>query len=368
MDKVHAFPKHEALMEEAYAWVLAFNADEPASKADIAALRAWAARSPAHKLALEEAEAFWCEAELLSQLAVPLARARPGRWQRFFSAVSGGFASVRAGSGVGFTAASAWASVLLLGLGVVLLSWGLSFQNSVGNGLYSTAVGEQRLLRLRDDSQVQLDTDSEVRVAYEDGVREVYLLKGKAHFAVAKNPARPFQVYARDGLVRAVGTAFSVYLADENIEVLVDEGRVDLARLAVASASTEAPAELPALTDESPEEDVFLSLDRGQQAHFNRARQVLTQLSDKDLDNALAWRKGTLVFVRDPLSEVVYEVSRYTDTTIEISDPKLGSLLMGGRFRVGELDALFEVLEIGFGVKVIYIDEGHVQLHLASNE
>ena len=35
---------------------------------------------------------------------------------------------------------------------------------------------------------------------------------------------------------------------------------------------------------------------------------------------------------------------------------------MGGRFRVGELDALFEVLDIGFGVQVKYLDERHVQL------
>ena len=114
--------------------------------------------------------------------------------------------------------------------------------------------------------------------------------------------------------------------------------------------------------------EVFLSLDVGQGAHFDQAEQLLVQLSEKEMDNAQAWRKGTLVFVRDPLSDVVYEVSRYTDITIEITDPDLKNLVMGGRFKAGDLDALLEVLEIGFGVKVIYLNERHVQLSLASNE
>ena len=103
-------------------------------------------------------------------------------------------------------------------------------------------------------------------------------------------------------------------------------------------------------------------------AHFDQTQQVVVQLSEKELDNAQAWRQGTLVFVRDPLSDVVYEVSRYTDITIEIVDPALRNLVMGGRFKAGKLGALLEVLEIGFGVKVIYLNEHHVQLSLASNE
>ena len=35
---------------------------------------------------------------------------------------------------------------------------------------------------------------------------------------------------------------------------------------------------------------------------------------------------------------------------------------------MGELNALFEVLEVGFGVKVRYLNEHHVELYLASNE
>ena len=376
MDNIHRFQRYDDILEEARVWVLTFNADSPATDADIQALREWAQRSPAHRQALKEAEAFWCEAELLSELAVPINRQQPARVRSAWGAICHRLSSIHRTAAVSL--------VLLLGISMTLLTPLLPLNGSVGNGIYSTAIGEQTTLLLRDNSQVQLDTDSQVRVAYQRGIRQIYLLRGKAHFNVAKHPQRPFEVYAGEGLVRAVGTAFSVYLTDNDVQVTVDEGRVDLARL-TATSDTEQPP-LPAQatdnnsvsikqpTSNAPPDrptgnnNVFLSLDKGQSARFNQTQQTLAQLTEKDLAQELAWRKGLLVFARDPLTQVVSEVSRYTQTKIEIADPALADLMLGGRFRVGELDALFEVLEIGFGVKINYINEHHVQLHLSSNQ
>lgn len=398
MNNVHEFPEREAksgmgyeqILDEARSWVLRFNSDTPASEEDIKALREWVASSPAHRQALEEAEAFWCEAEMLSELAVPMSapRAQAGYFSQLWYRLSGAGAAMLNRSG----AVAAFAFVLI---SLTLASLYMPFYGTVGNGVYSTAVGEQRVLAMRDGSQVQLDTNSEVRIAYEDGVRVIYLMRGKAHFDVAKAPDRPFEVFAGAGLVRAVGTAFSVYLAENNVEVLVDEGKVDLARVledatdlpGVESVKIESALAVSGESetgDNRPEQvvpvdaievssralvgEVFLSLEVGQAASFDNQEQALVELSQKELQNAQAWRNGTLVFVRDPLSDVVYEVSRYTDITIEITDPKLKHLVMGGRFKAGDLDALLEVLEIGFGVKVVYLNEQHIQLRLAANE
>lgn len=365
MDNVRQFQGSEEVMDEAYAWVLKFNGDVPASNDDIAAMREWVARSPAHRRALEEAEAFWCEAELLSDLAVPLQKKQRGRGG-FFSGLVGAFSFSGGAAPAVWGRPAAFASFVFLSLAIALAWQLLPMVNLVGNGVYRTAVGERMTLPLRDGSRVLLDTGSEVHIAFEEGLRAIRLVQGKAHFDVAKDPDRPFEVFARDGLVRAVGTGFSVYLADENVEVLVDEGKVDLARF----RETEKAVAVHAiqLGSHAGVGEVFLSLAVGQGASFDGEQDELIQLSQKELQNALAWRDGTLVFVRDPLSDVVYEVSRYTDITIEIVDPKLKNLLMGGRFKAGDLDALLEVLEIGFGVKVVYLNEHHVQLSLASNE
>ena len=384
MTNIHDLKQQDDVMDEAYAWVLLFNRDTAVTSEELAVFREWVARSPAHKQALTEAENFWCEAEILTVLSVPHNKLQANRLGAFFDSLWFGLSQIIQG----INKSGAVAALLVLGIGISLSSWLLPLSGSVGNGVYTTAIGEQKVIVLRDDSRVQLDTYSQVRVDYKNTVRRIHLLRGKAHFDVAKNPQRAFEVYARDGLVRAVGTAFSVYLTDTDIQVTVDEGRVDLARLIVPasiesqSVSPKAEAEndishsnaAEAFKDDlanSSENNlasnqVFLSLDKGQSANFSLAQQSFKELTDKDMARELAWRKGLLVFARDPLSHVVSEVSRYTDTTIEIVDPALGNLVMGGRFRVGELDALFEVLEIGFGVEVSYLNAHHVQLYSAS--
>ena len=63
----------------------------------------------------------------------------------------------------------------------------------------------------------------------------------------------------------------------------------------------------------------------------------------------------------DPLSHVVDEVSRYTPVTIDIADSTLRDLRIGGRFKVGELDAMLDALKT-FGIQVSYLDDQYIQL------
>ncbi len=47
----------------------------------------------------------------------------------------------------------------------------------------------------------------------------------------------------------------------------------------------------------------------------------------------------------------------------EIADPTLSSLRIGGRFKVGDLEEIFEVLESNFGISVNRLSKTHVQLN-----
>ena len=71
------------------------------------------------------------------------------------------------------------------------------------------------------------------------------------------------------------------------------------------------------------------------------------------------------MFVGDPLIEVIAEMSRYTTININIPDPALQQLRVGGRFKVGELDAMFDVLQTSFGIHVSHLDSQHIQLQSA---
>ena len=239
---------------------------------------------------------------------------------------------------------------------------------------------------LADGSVVQINTDSQVQVDFSDTLRKIRLMRGEAHFDVTRDPDRPFEVYAGKGMVKAVGTAFSVRLSQDYIKVTVSEGRVDLAAIvedpietrAELSASEARPGAERAHRSDKPLPTKIGSLGHGQRATFsNQAIRAeyrgsddsgssivpeINTLAEQELARQLSWREGYLVFAGDPLSYVVEEVNRYMPISIEIADPTLNQLRIGGRFKVGELEAMFDVLETSFGIQVSRLDDRHVQL------
>ena len=373
MEKITTLQRDKAIREEAREWVIVFNRDEPPSPEQIRGMQAWVSRSPVHAAELERAEARWEDTSQLRELAVPLcprcndssSGETTGWWGRWFDK--------------GTLSLGGWGAMAsLLAVSVVLFSL-YSAPAAIGNGVYGTAVGELRLLTLEDGSQIQLDTDSQAEIYFDDAVRRIYLRQGKAHFDVAKNADRPFEVYAADGLVRAVGTAFSVYLKQSNhVEVLVDEGKVDLVRVdraavrpAIGSTASASVAESKPLNGKKDwlvgsAVNAFGSLERGEAALFNRLEEQFTVLAERELEQQQSWRKGVLIFAGEPLGQVVSEIGRYTSAKIEIKDFSLGELQVGGRFNIGDIDALFNVLESAFDVRVVIVAENHYQLHRVS--
>ena len=90
--------------------------------------------------------------------------------------------------------------------------------------------------------------------------------------------------------------------------------------------------------------------------------QQIDTLEEQELERRLAWRSGYLVFSGDPLVQVVEEINRYTTMNVEISDPVLRDIKIGGRFKVGELDAMLSVFESSFAIRVSRLDDQHIQL------
>jgi len=95
---------------------------------------------------------------------------------------------------------------------------------------------------LLDGSVVELNAGAEIEVDFAAERRDVRLVQGAAHFAVARDPSRPFVVTAGRVAVRAVGTEFMVQFAPDEVGVLVTEGRVAVERVgevpAVAASAT----------------------------------------------------------------------------------------------------------------------------------
>ena len=95
-------------------------------------------------------------------------------------------------------------------------------------GRESTQVGEVRRLTLDDGSALALNTSSVLQVKFAADERRIVLRQGEASFQVAHDEDRPFVVQAGDVSVRAVGTAFSVRMRQQELEVVVTEGVVEV--------------------------------------------------------------------------------------------------------------------------------------------
>lgn len=198
---------------------------------------------------------------------------------------------------------------------------------------YQTSVGEISTVVLSDGSLLQLNTDSEVAVRYDETRRHIELHRGEVFFDVAKNPNKPFVVEAGSERVTAVGTAFSVDASRQSAtEVIVTEGKVR-----VNHRGTDAGSRY---------DDVFLT--PGQKVVVRNNRPEISV--GEDADALLAWREGMLVFQGESLAEVIKEIDRYTPLSFKLLDTDIAAISVGGFFKAGDLDQLLLVLENNFDV------------------
>ena len=359
LDSTHSAAPKEDIEQQAADWLLRLDTEQGPSRQEIAQLRSWLKRSPVHKEQFQRLTQYWhctnLPADLINSPAdsaqPEVAKAKPGsRFKRLFS--SGWRIAATAGASLSVTAA------IVMGLLLMDNNSGIS-----GNGIYETRTGEQNSITLVDGSVIQLNTGSRIHVNFVDNQRTVSLMAGEVHFEVAKDTTRPFIVKAREGLVRAVGTAFTVRLQPQALKVVVAEGKVALA------TSLDKPN-----SDSNTAETVKRAVDRGyliegQTVDFipeadKGLGNEIQELKQDDLDQQLAWRKGMLLFSGESLSEVITEVNRYTSLKIEIIDAQIADIRIGGHFKVDETEAMLHALEMSFGIQVTRPSDNTVHLAL----
>jgi len=225
-ENISAFDEPKSVQAQASAWLAKLDNDKPSSQ-DLQAFKRWVNEDEAHIAAFKKVAAAWDELNILTRLPSLLEQKALQSKERSQKENTDRRAVPTFGVGAYSFRHIAVAATLVMGL---MLGLQQTF-NSPQQAMVWTAVGEQKTITLPDNSVVQLNTNSRIQFDYEGEVRAVYLHQGEAHFSVAKNPDRPFEVYAGTGLVRAIGTAFSVTLNDnsDKINVVVTEGVVEIA-------------------------------------------------------------------------------------------------------------------------------------------
>ena len=174
---------------------------------------------------------------------------------------------------------------------------------------------------LADGTRVELNANTSLRFENTKGERLVQLAGGEALFFVAKDPTRPFIINTPAGSVHVTGTTFNVRTDPSKIafEVTVIEGSVQVR---------------PGETSDKPLPSP-VALSAGDQ--FSSGAPEIRSLTPDNIEDALAWRKGTVVFHGVPLSEAAARFAHYHGCAIKV-EPAIANELVGGRHNLDDLN------------------------------
>jgi transmembrane sensor len=389
MNNVKGFTNTQKIKEEAANWLLKIEETSPLSPQESNELKAWVATSDTHRSVIIRMSQTWNNMDVLAAM-----RMAPERTSRFSLGKLKALLGLKIlttlftpherttarGSSILIKLSSVTACLI-----VCLLMFDVMVNEDVNSqaDFYVTEIGEYQKYTLEDGSTLWLNSNSKVKVDYSKKYRRIALLTGEAHFEVEKDASRPFEVYANNRLVRALGTAFSVQKLKDGIEVIVSEGTVELA--VIDEVLVLKPDEISTTKNiESSKEEQAVAINKapakvtkhlgklsaGQSmtittvssARIERENNHVVYHDKGEVGRKLSWLDGKLVFAGETLAEVVTEISRHTSIKIDIPEPGLRKLRIGGHFEAGETDKLFNILESGFGIKVKKIDDEHVEL------
>jgi transmembrane sensor len=330
-------------------------------------LAAWLIADPRHRAAYRRLAHAWERTQRLARLrpadrsldpdllAPPRPQSTWARLRRRAASPEGPMSSAagaRTARGTCPRAIHLGAAAAGIAVAVMAAAWNLL--PAFSTQTYRTGPGGLSRVFLSDGSAVTMNANTQMRVRFTAARRSVTLVRGEAHFSVAHDTHRPFEVHARDRIVVAVGTAFDVRLdSRQGVEVTVTEGRVAL----LGDADAPPPTGEPPLQTITAGQDALLA-----------ARQVVVQRIDsREIARRLAWERRELSFQGQTLSQAVAEFDRYTNRRIVIDDPSIAALEVGGDFRALDIASFVAALDRTFGISSRVTTQGTIHLYRVGN-
>lgn len=302
-------PPDSRLLKEAADWAMLFRYGTP-GETEHAAFATWRQRSQAHEVAWARAQGVF---EMFGQVPDGAGKAT----LKALTHHQGRRRSLRT------------LGALLVGAPAAWLAWRqIPWQEWRAD--VATTTGERKTLALPDGSQLVLNTASAVDIAFTPKARRIRLLAGEILIATQADPAptpRPFLVDTPQGVVRALGTRFSVRCLD-------DAG----CRVAVFDKAVE----IRALNGETR------ILNAGEGADFGMAGIAPSLVVDR---GAALWERGMLLVKDMRLADVLAEMARHRRGALRC-DPAVADLRVSGAISLDDTDAGLALLERSLPLRV----------------
>ncbi|MEJ2884624.1 FecR family protein [Pedobacter sp. GR22-6] len=178
--------------------------------------------------------------------------------------------------------------------------------------------GGQFNLVLPDGTEVWLNAESSLKFpsSFAGVLKREVELSGEAFFKVKPDKKHPFVVRSGGQMTQVFGTSFNISCyANEPVITTLVEGSVSL--------------------------NMGKILRPGEQSHFERDEFVIRQV---DTDMAVAWTKGEFIFRKEPLGNILAQISRWYDVSFVYGDPEVKRQIFGGA--ISRSDQIIEVLSM----------------------
>ncbi|MDX9811809.1 MAG: DUF4974 domain-containing protein [Bacteroidales bacterium] len=189
---------------------------------------------------------------------------------------------------------------------------------------------------LPDGSTGWLNSNSSLRYSGDYLKDRTLILDGESYLDVVTDEKHPLSVITGGVVVKVLGTKFNVasYKDEENVEVVLEEGKILFSDLENKNIYTLEPNEM--LTYNKTNKDLA-------------AGKVNPQ-------KYLAWKEGRLVFRNDPLDIVARRIGRWYNVDVEIIGEVRTDLRLRATFLDENLEEVMHLLEQSLSIDYIILD------------
>lgn len=189
-------------------------------------------------------------------------------------------------------------------------------------------------ITLPDDSIIDLDKKSQMKINYYDTKRVVELEDGNAMFFVSKNKEKPFLIKTKNTLIEVLGTKFEVVNFDNKTVVNVLDGIVQVSYV---------PNMFKTQT--------LAKLEKSQSLTIDNEKKSYTQ-NIVDTTEIAIWKNDLIKFNKTSLKDASIMFERYSNNKMIFEDEKSANLKISGKFSTLHYDSFLKSLEMIYQVKI----------------
>lgn len=221
--------------------------------------------------------------------------------------------------------------LVLGGMGVAAAGLGgLGWSVAAAAHTAETAVGERRRIVLAKGLAVELNTDSRIEWRHGDKLYDIRLLRGEVMVERAAG-SEPCRLRCGGSEIDvAAGGRINARFARSGVAVAVLKGEASL-----RTSGPNGAIRLPTLRKATIAEGT---------------PPALSALSPIEAGAVTAWQQGQLHFNGESLEQAVAEYNRYLPRPIEIADPAIRQVRLGGRFSATDPTEFCQALKDIYGV------------------